>query len=209
MIDRPTISGVILTPKSEIRKIGKNPVFLKPFLYTSLLSFFATYIIFINTSQVSELVELAKELGTSVDRLTHGVGLLASFYSLFILLFNLVSKTILAKVYLITIGKNVKVKKLFSLNIFIFFITILINSTNAIINFIMNKENVIYTNFSFIYNGDGLFGALIKTFDISIIWSTFLLILGLKILAPLSKKHAISLGTVLIILNFIYNVFLQ
>lgn len=206
LLEKPSLFGMFLEPKKQFERIKDNPIILVPFIIIAVLT---TIGMFVMMSQIDfiaqdpELANMGEDELMVVTIFTQVIfvitGILAPAVSILVssFVFFIVAK--IAK-------SEVSFKQLFSMNTFIYIISILGIFVNALAFFAVDNPNpdVYLTRLNSMIEADGALGVLFTSIEIFSIWNIILTAIGLQIVAKFSKglSWGLVIGIFVILTGF-------
>ncbi|WP_377889849.1 Yip1 family protein [Alkalihalobacillus sp. R86527] len=186
----PSILGMIFSPGEQFERIREKPKVWLPLLIVVLASFVAGWLMVMNPD-----FEATMNQGMNGAESTEGM-----------LTFFKISTTIsigLAPVFGVLIGSfiywliskatpsEVTFKKMFSMNVFIAFVSSIGLLLNGLLMALLGGEvGSMYTSIGGLVNADGATAGILNSIEIFNIWTTILTVIGLRITAGWPKVLA-------------------
>lgn len=188
-LEKPSLFGMFLEPKKQFEGLKDNPIILVPFIIIAVLT---TIGMFVMMSQIDFIAQDPELANMGEDELMFVTIFTQVIFVITGILAPAVSILVSSFVYFIVakIAKSeVSFKQLFSMNTFIYIISILGIFVNALAFFAVDNPNpdVYLTSLNSIVEADGALGVLFTSIEIFSIWNIILTAIGLQIVAKFSK----------------------
>lgn len=188
-LEKPSLFGMFLEPKKQFERLKDNPIILVPFIIIAVLT---TIGMFVMMSQIDFIAQDPELANMGEDELMFVTIFTQVIFVITGILAPAVSILVSSFVYFIVakIAKSeVSFKQLFSMNTFIYIISILGIFVNALAFFAVDNPNpdVYLTSLNSIVEADGALGVLFTSIEIFSIWNIILTAIGLQIVARFSK----------------------
>lgn len=188
----PSLLGLIKRPTEQLERIKQSPKIILPLIIVTILTvigmaFAAQGIDFLKDDP--ELIQAEEEfIMILVIIATISFVFVGLFTPVVSILFSTLIYFVIAKI----IKKDVTFRQLFSMNTYLF----IINSVGIIVNgvfFIIfgeppYGEETMYTSLNMLFGLEGLLGTLLNFIELFYIWSIFLTVIGLQVVANFSKR---------------------
>ncbi|MGB8001712.1 MAG: YIP1 family protein [Anaerobacillus sp.] len=197
---KPSLLGMIWSPGEQFEKVRHHPKVWIPLLVVTVLSLLSGWLMTIGPGFEEQLtgpgidqenidgVKLFAKITTVVGAgLSPAFGVLISSF-----IFWLITKAT---------SSEVTFKKLFSMNTYITFISILGLLLNGVLLAILGGSIVSYTSIGSLIDADGGFGAFLNSIEIFSIWTMILTGIGLQITARWSKVLAWTITIIFFLLS--------
>ena len=199
-LEKPSLLGMITSPKEQFERIKKRPIFLGALLTVSFLVMLGSWLN-INNAGVPMIEGLTEEeVVFFTNVMTVVVGL---FTPIFSVLFTSVIYLLIAKI----VQSNVTFKQLFSMNTYIMIVAALSLIVNGIFVLVMGggpeNQDALFTSLGSIINADGAIGILLNNIEIFSIWTVVLTAIGLQQVANLTKRMAWTITIAFFIVGII------
>ena len=185
-LEKPSIFGMILSPGEQLGKLKHNPKILVPLAVISIISLISALVVTFG-------MDMEQLLGEGYEELVGPDGsvviiMVARIFASFVGLIMPVISTVIAALIFLFISKftdsEVTFKQLFSMSIFVYFISSLGSLFHSVTVVTIDIESVIpITSLQFLLEAEGkpaIFFSLIEVFSI---WHIILFAIGLKIVA--------------------------
>lgn len=188
-LEKPSLFGMFLEPRKQFERLKDNPIILVPFIIIAVLT---TIGMFVMMSQIDFIAQDPELANMGEDELMFVTIFTQVIFVITGILAPAVSILVSSFVYFIVakIAKSeVSFKQLFSMNTFIYIISILGIFVNALAFFAVDNPNpdVYLTSLNSIVEADGALGVLFTSIEIFSIWNIILTAIGLQIVARFSK----------------------
>lgn len=188
-LEKPSLFGMFLEPKKQFERLKDNPIILVPFIIIAVLTTIGMFVMMSQIDFIAQDPELAK---MGEDELMFVTIFTQVIFVITGILAPAVSILVSSLVYFIVakIAKSeVSFKQLFSMNTFIYIISILGIFVNALAFFAVDNPNpdVYLTSLNSMVEADGALGVLFTSIEIFSIWNIILTAIGLQIVARFSK----------------------
>ena len=188
-LEKPSLFGMFLEPKKQFERLKDNPIILVPFIIIAVLT---TIGMFVMMSQIDFIAQDPELANMGEDELMFVTIFTQVIFVITGILAPAVSILVSSFVYFIVakiVQSEVSFKQLFSMNTFIYIISVLGLFINALAFFaVANPDPEVYlTSLNSIVEADGALGALFTSIEIFSIWNVILTALGLQIVAKFSK----------------------
>lgn len=209
--EKPKLLGMIVNPTEQFLKLKKTPVIWVPLIIISLLMMVGATVTALNVDYAND-----PELQESIEMLGIDEGLMIKFSAMFVGLGSLfipgLTALISTIIYLVVaqvIKKPVSFSQLYSMNIYIFFISALSVLFNALLSFVLTGDStVMFTSLAAIVQTDSLMiKSMFSMIEIFTIWGLILTIIGLQKVANFSKRAAIIIVVGFYVLSLLFNLF--
>lgn len=209
--EKPKLLGMITRPTEQFLKLKQNPVIWVPLLIISLLMMVGATITALNADYAND-----PSLQESIDMLGIDEGLMIKFSAILVGLFSLfipgltaLVSTLIYLVVAFAIKKPVSFSQLYSMNVYILFITALSVLFNALLSFVLTGDStVMFTSLAAIIQTDNLMiKSMFSMIEIFTIWGLILTIIGLQKVANFSKRSAIIIVIGFYVLSLLFNLF--
>src|SRR5699024_7015089 len=180
-LEKPSLFGMFLEPRKQFERLKDNPIILVPFIIIAVLTTIGMLVMMSQIdfiAQDPELANMGEHELMFVTIFTQVIfvitGILAPAVSILVSSFVYF---IVAKI----VQSEVSFKQLFSMNTFIYIISVLGLFINALAFFAVDNPDpeVYLTSLNSIIEADGALGALFTSIDIFSIWNIILTALGL------------------------------
>lgn len=205
-LEKPSLFGMFLEPKKQFERLKDNPIILVPFIIIAVLT---TIGMFVMMSQIDFIAQDPELANMGEDELMFVTIFTQVIFVITGILAPAVSILVSSFVYFIVakIAKSeVSFKQLFSMNTFIYIISILGIFVNALAFFAVDNPNpdVYLTSLNSIVEADGALGVLFTSIEIFSIWNIILTAIGLQIVAKFSKglSWGLVIGIFVILTGF-------
>lgn len=205
-LEKPSLFGMFLEPKKQFERLKDNPIILVPFIIIAVLT---TIGMFVMMSQIDFIAQDPELANMGEDELMFVTIFTQVIFVITGILAPAVSILVSSFVYFIVakIAKSeVSFKQLFSMNTFIYIISILGIIVNALAFFAVDNPNpdVYLTSLNSIVEADGVLGVLFTSIEIFSIWNIILTAIGLQIVAKFSKglSWGLVIGIFVILTGF-------
>lgn len=191
-LEKPALLGMFLEPRKQFERLRDNPKILVPFIIVAILTVIG---VFLMLSQVDVLdvlgddpqfANMEEEELMFTTIFTQIIFVITGIVGpAFAILISSLVYFIVAKI----VKSEVTFKQLFSMNTFIYIISVVGMIINALSFFaIANPDPDIYsTSLNSIVRAEGTLGALFTAIEIFSIWNIIITALGLQIVAKFSK----------------------
>jgi len=188
-LEKPSLFGMFLEPRKQFERLKDNPIILVPFIIIAVLT---TIGMFVMMSQIDFIAQDPELANMGEDELMFVTIFTQVIFVITGILAPAVSILVSSFVYFIVakIAKSeVSFKQLFSMNTFIYIISILGIFVNALAFFAVDNPNpdVYLTSLNSMVEADGALGVLFTSIEIFSIWNIILTAIGLQIVARFSK----------------------
>ena len=194
-VKKPSLFGMIFSPGEQFERIRERPVIWWPLILMTILMTAVAVItaLGMDYSAVPGMEMSAEDLEMMKMFGVVGAGVAGLFVTpIGFLIFGLISWGI-AKIA----KSNVTFKQMFSLMIFISFITTIGQLLNQLIILaISGKPELLLTSLNSFVGATGVLGAVLGMIEVFTIWYYILLALGLIKVAKLSKPVAITISII-------------
>lgn len=205
-LEKPSLFGMFLEPRKQFERLKDNPIILVPFIIIAVLT---TIGMFVMMSQIDFIAQDPELANMGEDELMFVTIFTQVIFVITGILAPAVSILVSSFVYFIVakIAKSeVSFKQLFSMNTFIYIISILGIFVNALAFFAVDNPNpdVYLTSLNSIVEADGALGVLFTSIEIFSIWNIILTAIGLQIVARFSKglSWGLVIGIFVILTGF-------
>lgn len=205
-LEKPSLFGMFLEPKKQFERLKDNPIILVPFIIIAVLT---TIGMFVMMSQIDFIAQDPELANMGEDELMFVTIFTQVIFVITGILAPAVSILVSSFVYFIVakIAKSeVSFKQLFSMNTFIYIISILGIFVNALAFFAVDNPNpdVYLTSLNSMVEADGALGVLFTSIEIFSIWNIILTAIGLQIVAKFSKglSWGLVIGIFVILTGF-------
>ena len=207
--EKPKLLGMITRPTEQFIKLKQQPIIWVPLIIISLLMMLGTTITALNVDYANdpELQESIEMLGIDEDVMIKSAAILAGIGSLFIPGFTALISTIIYLVIAKIIKKAVSFSQLYSMNVYVLFISAIGVLFNALLSFVLSGDSTImFTSLAAMIQTDNLMvESVLSMIELFAIWGLILTIIGLQTVANFSKKFAITIVVGFYILSLLFN----
>lgn len=200
---KPSIFGMIFSPIEQFERIRVKPVIWLPLVLLTIIATIMGVLVVLNTDPATvpgvemsaEELEMVKVFGVVVGVLGGLIGTPLVFVVMAAILLGV------SKIF----KSDVTFKKMFSLIIFISFITVIGQILNQLIILAINSDPVVtLTSLNSFIGADGVLGAVFSAIEVFNIWYTILLAMGLVKVANLSKPTAYTISIVYFLIGIAF-----
>lgn len=207
-LEKPSLFGIITEPKTQFKRIVDNPIILVPFIIVTILTVLGmllmmTQIDFMGIDPYfNQMSEEEVMIATIFAQATFAIT------GLFIPAFSILISTVIYFIIAKIAKSTVSFKQMFSMNTFIYMITVLSIFVNALGFFGMSNPNpdVYLTSLNSIIGAEGALGALLSSIEIFTIWGLIVTAIGLQIVARFSKGLAWGIVIVFFVITLGFSV---
>src|SRR5699024_10320786 len=207
--EKPKLLGMITRPTEQFIKLKQQPIIWVPLIIISLLMMLGTTITALNVDYANdpELQESIEMLGIDEDVMIKSAAILAGIGSLFIPGFTALISTIIYLVIAKIIKKAVSFSQLYSMNVYVLFISAIGVLFNALLSFVLSGDSTImFTSLAAMIQTDNLMvESVLSMIELFAIWGLILTIIGLQTVCNFSKKFAITIVVGFYILSLLFN----
>jgi len=188
-LEKPSLFGMFLEPKKQFERLKDNPIILVPFIIIAVLT---TIGMFVMMSQIDFIAQAPELANMGEDELMFVTIFTQVIFVITGILAPAVSILVSSFVYFMVakiVKNDVSFKQLFSMNTFIYIISILGIFVNALAFFAVDNPDpeVYLTSLNSMIGADGALGVLFTSIEIFSIWNIILTAIGLQIVAKFSK----------------------
>lgn len=203
---KPSLFGMIMNPGEQFDRIRQNPKVLVGILLVTLMLIVGSVLSFINGAALTG--DLSSDLGVTEDEaaifgtIMGVVGVVVGGIGSVIVLLIMAAITLaITKIA----GSAAKFKQIFSMTIYISFVTSIGTLLNGLIAFLVKEENYInpYTSLNSIIDAKGGLGGFLMTIEVFTIWGLVLTAMGLQRVAGLSKAASWTISIIFFALGVI------
>lgn len=209
--EKPKLLGMITNPTEQFLKLKNTPVIWVPLIIISLLMMIGATITALNIDYANdpELQESIEMLGIDEGLMIKFSAILVGLGSLLIPGLTALISTIIYLVVAIVIKKPVSFGQLYSMNVYILFITALGVLFNALLSFVLTGDStVMFTSLAAIIQTDNLMiTSVFSMIEVFTIWGLILTIIGLQKVANFSKQAAIIIVVGFYVVSLLFNLF--
>ena len=197
---KPSIFGMIFSPSEQFERMRVKPVIWLPLILLTIVATVMGVLVVLNTDPATvpgvemsaEELEMAKMFGVVVGVLGGLIGTPLVFVVMAAILLGV------SKIF----KSDVTFKKMFSLIIFISFITMIGQILNQLIILAINGDPLItLTSLNSFIGADGALGAVLSAIEVFNIWYYILLAMGLVKVANLSKPTAYTISIIFFLIG--------
>lgn len=198
-VEKPSLFGMILDPRTQFERIRMNPKVLVPFIIITVLTTIGMLLMMSQMDIIGDdpyLNSMGEEELMYMTIFTQIVSVITGIVTPAIsILISTIVYFIIAKI----VKSEVSFKQLFSMATFIYIISVLSLLLNSIAFFAVSNPdpNLYFTSLNSIVGAEGALGALLVSIEIFTIWGMILSAIGLQIVAKFSK--GLSWGIVIAI----------
>ncbi len=200
---KPSLFGMIFSPGEQFERLRERPVIWVPLILFTLITTILAVVVVLNmdytmtpgleesSPEELEMIKIFGAVGGGIAGLfSVPIGYL--FYSA---IYFLAAKMV---------KSNVRFKQMFSLIIFVSFITILGSIINQLLALVLGEDPAImFTSLNSFIGATGPVGAILNSIEVFSIWYQVLLAIGLIKVAKLSKQSAITIVIVLFVIGIL------
>lgn len=205
-LDKPSLFGLFLEPNKQFERLKNNPKILVPFIIVAILT---TIGMFLMLSQIDVIGDDPEFANMGEDELMFVTIVTQVIFVLTGIFAPAISIAVSSLVYFIVakiVKNDVSFKQLFSMNTFIYIVSVLGIFVNALGFFaIANPDPDTYlTSLNSMIGARGALGALLTSIEIFSIWNVILTAIGLQIVAKFSKglSWGLVIGIFVILTGF-------
>lgn len=188
---KPKLFGMIMNPREQFERIRERPVVWLPLLIVTVLtviglSMMAAGIDFMDQPGLEGIPAEELQMIETISKITFIViGIISPAFAILI---STVIYLVVAKIA----HKEVGFKQLFSMNTYIYIISVLSMIINGIAFMVVGNasEDTMFTSLNSIVNASGATGALLNMIEVFSIWTLILNAIGLQLVGTFSKKLA-------------------
>jgi len=198
-LEKPSLFGMILEPGKQFQRIKENPKILVPFIIITVLTIIGMLLMMSQIDFIGNDPELNSMSEDELMIVTIFAQIGFAITGLFAPAISIVISTLIYFLIAKVVKSEVSFKQLFSMNIFIYIISVLSLFVNALAFLaISNPDPELYvTSLNSIIQADGVLGAFLVSIEIFAIWGMILTAMGLQKVANFSK--GLSWGIVIAI----------
>lgn len=188
---KPKLFGMIMNPREQFERIRERPLVWLPLLIVTVLtviglSMMAAGIDFMDQPGLEGIPAEELQMIETISKITFIViGIISPAFAILI---STVIYLVVAKIA----HKEVGFKQLFSMNTYIYIISVLSMIINGIAFMVVGNasEDTMFTSLNSIVNASGATGALLNMIEVFSIWTLILNAIGLQLVGTFSKKLA-------------------
>lgn len=201
-----TFIGIVTSPlKTTLQfRNNSNIKVIRPlFLLSIFYSIYSGIVAYKLLSKNNNTALLAKDSGTTEERIQIVGGIIGSTYTMLTIIFTIIIISIILKILSVFLGKDISFKKLLSIIIYSHVIPLLGLTINLVLSTFLGYEEIIsFTNLSSIFHSKPL-SAILETFDIFRIWQYVIIGMGMYFVAGWTKKQILILTLAFVTLTLI------
>ncbi len=209
--EKPKILGMVTQPTAQFKKIKQNPVIWMPLIIISLLMMVGAFITAMNIdySNNPEIQEAIEVIGIDEDVMIKSGAILAGLGNLIIPGIIALISTVIYLVISKVIKKQVSFSQLFSMNIYILFISAIGVILNGLLSTVLTGDSsILFTSLAFVIPTDNIMlENIFAMIEIFTIWGLILTVIGLQIVANFSKKASLIIVIGFYILSLLFRLF--
>ncbi|MRX71617.1 DUF1282 domain-containing protein [Bacillus lacus] len=200
-VRKPSLLGMIFSPGEQFDRIRMKPIVLVPLLIVVILGTLIAFLVVSSTDYSAVLTEQGLpaegEEAAAFQLITQLTGVIGGI--IIVPLVILISAAIYFAVTKIA-GSDVSFKQIFSLSIFLSFISTLGGVLNTLLAAALNLDPEVYlTSLQSLVGAEGALGGILSGIEVFSIWVTVLSALGLQKVAGLSKTASWVIAIILFI----------
>ncbi len=203
-LEKPSLFGMIMNPREQFERIRENPKIIVALIIVTVLTIVGMLLMMngIDFMDDPALAGMSEEemmlvaMGSQIAFVIAGV-----FTPIFTLLIFSVVQIIIAKI----VRSEVTFKQLFSMNTYIFIISVISVLVNGIVFMLIGgNSGVMVTSLNSIIGAEGILGAVFNSIEIFSIWALIITALGLQIVARFSKGLSWTIVIVFYVVSLIF-----
>lgn len=198
--EKPKLLGMIMNPVDQFNKMRERPVIWVPLIIVTILTIvgllmMANSMDFSSQSGMEEMDIPAEEMALFETIAMVSFIVVGVFTPIIAILISTLIYLVVAKIA----KSDVMFKQLFSMNTYVYLITVLGMLVNGLAFMLVGSvdSEVSFTSLNSVVQAEGALGALFNMIEVFTIWSIILHAIGLQIVAKLSK--GLSWGVVIAI----------
>lgn len=195
-LEKPSLIGLIMNPSEQFERIRKNPKIFVALIVVTIMTIVAALLSLQGMDEIleQEMVGVSEEelmIFTIATQIT--IVVMATFTPAIIILISSGIYMLIAKI----VQSDVTFKQMFSLFVYVSFITALGGLINGFFSMFVtgSNPNIPLTSLNSIVGAEGVLGVIFSTIEVFSIWGLVLTAIGLQIVAKFSK--GLAWGTVI------------
>lgn len=206
-IQKPSFIKMMLDPKDQLLLLEKHSPLMFPLIKIILLIMTFGFIAGYYLSNNQETNTIAEEIGSTPARYQVVSGLISGISSVVGLLFSILIITILYKIALVAIRKDIPFKQIFVIGIYISFIPFIGSIINFVVSIFMGEAEIReFTNFGNSLSSSNMLTGVVSSFDVFKIWNVILYGMLFYYVAKCSKKQSFLISIISFLLLMSLNV---
>lgn len=187
--EKPALFGMILEPQKQLTKLRENPKILFPFIIVTILTAIGMLIMMSQIDFIGNDPELGQMSEDEILIVTIITQVMFAITGIIVPAFSIAISSLIYFIVAKIVKSDVSFKQLFSMNTFIYMITVFGMLVNALGFFALSNPDpeTYLTSLNSMINADGALGALFLSIEVFGIWSMIVTVMGLQIVAKFSK----------------------
>ncbi|MFD3449998.1 YIP1 family protein [Microbacteriaceae bacterium 4G12] len=202
-IKKPSILGIILSPTIHFQRMREQAPLVIPLIILIILTIITSFL----TSYVSlnnpYMAEMNEEMGASVPK--HMLLLMIGGQAVFWGIIAIFATPIFYKNFMIFFSNDTSYKKLLAITVYSTIIVKIGMLLNGLAACALDDYEIAYTSLAPLFTQNPVIHMIAQQFDVFNIWYFIILVIGMRIVAGLSRNKAI----ILIVIIFLFTTALR
>lgn len=189
VVKKPALFGMILEPRKQLERLKDNPKILVPFIIVTILTTIGMFVMMSQIDFIANDPELSKMPEDELMLVTIMTQVIFAITGIIVPAFSIAVSSLIYFIVAKIVKSEVSFKQLFSMNTFIYMISVFGLLVNAFAFFGMSNPDpdTYLTSLNSMIGEKGALGALFLSIEVFSIWSMIITVMGLQIVARFSK----------------------